>query len=251
VGDLVIVPVGGPGQGGKFVSLAAFNKLTGEEVWRGGDDQAAYASPGVATLGGVEQILSVNENTVSAHEAATGKVLWSHPWPSSSAGDSNNSQPLAVSDDRVFVSKSYGVGSVLLEVNRSPGDKFTVSEIWRESGVLKTKFCNVVIHEGYVYGLSDGILECVELASGERAWKKGRYHHGQILGVGDVLLVMCELTGEVVMIELTSEKHVEIGRFPALESEKVWNTMAIVGPHLYVRGATTAACWKLPLADAE
>jgi outer membrane protein assembly factor BamB len=198
----------------------------------------------------VEQILSVNEQTVSGHAIGTGEVLWSHPWPSSSAGDSNNSQPLAVGDNRVFVSKSYGVGSVLLELSPDGAGerRFAVSEVWRNSGVMKTKFCNVVIHKDHVYGLSDGILECIELNSGERVWKKGRYHQGQILGVGDVLLVMHETKGKVAMVELNPTKFVELGRFQALNSDKVWNNLAISGPYLFVRDATTAACWKLPLA---
>lgn len=251
VGQMVIVPAGGPGTGGKFYSLVAYHKLTGEEAWRGGEDQAAYASPAHATLGGVEQILSVNENTLTGHAVATGEVLWSHPWPGNSAGDSNNSQPLVVGDDRVFVSKSYGIGSALLEVAPAGGTSppnLVLREVWKNSGVMKTKFCNVVIYKDHVYGLSDGILECIELGTGERKWKKGRYYQGQVLGVGDVLLVMHETKGNVVMVELNPLQHVELGSLQALDSDKVWNNLAVVGPHLFVRDAKTAACWQLPLA---
>ena len=45
----------------------------------------------------------------------------------------------------------------------------------------------MVLYQGHVYGLSDGIMECVNVASGKRVWKKGRYGQGQILGVGGVL----------------------------------------------------------------
>ncbi|MCA9269502.1 MAG: alcohol dehydrogenase, partial [Planctomycetales bacterium] len=75
-----------------------------------------------------------------------------------------------------------------------------------------------------------------------------RYHQGQILAVGDVLLVMEELTGEVVMVDLSPKKHQELGRFQALDSDKVWNNLALYGPYLLVRDAQWAACWKLPLA---
>ena len=95
VDDLVVVPAGGPAKE-KAASLVAYDKLTGEEIWRGGHDQIGYSSPTLATLNGVVQILSVNESTVSGHDLATGKTLWSGEWPGNSSTESNNSQPVPV-----------------------------------------------------------------------------------------------------------------------------------------------------------
>ena len=74
--------------------------------------------------------------------------------------------------------------------------------MWSNQRALKSKFTNLVIREGHAYGLSDGILECVDLSDGKRRWKKGRFGHGQILGVDDLLLVQAE-SGEVVLVEAT------------------------------------------------
>ncbi len=49
VGDLVVVPAGGP-SGGPFVSLVAYDRETGREAWRGGQTQISYASPSLFTL---------------------------------------------------------------------------------------------------------------------------------------------------------------------------------------------------------
>ena len=70
---------------------------------------------------------------------------------------------------------------------------------------MKTKFTNVAVLDGYVYGLSDGILECIEAASGTSKWKQGRYGHGQMLRVGDLLLVLTE-EGEIVLVEATPDR---------------------------------------------
>ena len=75
---------------------------------------------------------------------------------------------------------------------------------------LQTKFTNVVVHEGYAFGLSEGILECVELAEGKRKWKKGRFGHGQILGVGDLLVVLSE-QGELNLVELNPNEIQPVG----------------------------------------
>ena len=64
---------------------------------------------------------------------------------------------------------------------------------------MKTKFANAVVRDGYVYGLDDVLLSCVDVETGKVKWKKRRdpeFGHGQIMLVGDVILVLSE-TGEV------------------------------------------------------
>ena len=115
--------------------------------------------------------------------------------------------------------------------------------MWQQSNLLKTKFTNVAIHNGYVYGLSDGILECAELSSGKRMWKKGRYGQGQLLRVGATLLIQAE-SGDVVAVPATPEKPVELFRFPALNGQ-TWNNLCLSGNNLLVRNAEEAACYEV------
>ncbi len=244
---LVVVPAGGS-SGGRLVSLVAFDKKTGEKIWEGGNRQISYSSPSVATVAGVEQVLVVNEASVSGHYVESGEVLWEFPRPGVSNADPNNSQALTVPPNRVFLSKGYGLGAALLELKPQSDGTMAVEEVWANARVLRTKFSNVAIYEGHVYGLSDGILECVDLETGERVWKHGRYHHGQILRVHDLLLVLSE-DGEVVLIEATPERRDNVlGQFQAL-SGKTWNNFALYGPYLVVRNAEEAAVFRLPLAE--
>ena len=246
VGDLVVVPAGGPSDG-RTVSLVAYDKATGEEVWRGGDAQISCASPTTATLGGVEQVLIVNESSASGHDAATGRLLWSHLREGRSNANANVSNAVPLPPNRVFLSKGYGLGAELIELVPRPDGTFDVRPLWQSGRVMRTKLTNVAIHDGYVYGLSDGILECIGLETGERMWKGGRYQHGQILLVGDLLLVLAE-SGEVFLVEGTPERknHV-LGSFQAIEG-KSWNTFALYGSRLVVRNAREAASYELPLA---
>jgi outer membrane protein assembly factor BamB len=105
----------------------------------------------------------------------------------------------------------------------------------------------VVVYKGFVYGLSDGILECAELATGKRQWKSGHYGHGQILRVRELLLVETE-EGEIVLVELTPESHRELGRFLAIDG-KTWNNLCLFGRYLLVRNSGEAACYELTLAQ--
>ena len=247
VEDLLIVPFGGPAHG-TCASLAAYDKKTGELRWKGGEWQVSYASPTLINLCGTPQIVIVNEKAVSGHQLEDGSVLWSFAWPGGSSSNASASQAVPVSDNRLLLSKDYGTGSALIELTAVPDGGWLTSPVWENSGALKTKFTNVAVKDGFAYGLSDGILECIAIETGDRRWKdrrRGNFGHGQILLVGDVLLVQAE-SGEVVMLEANSDKLVELGRFPAL-SDQTWNNLCLYGPYLLVRNAVEAACYELPL----
>ena len=246
VDDLVIIPAGGnPDR--PPVSLVAFDKNTGEKVWEGGNRQISFSSPRLATVAGVEQILILNEDTASGHDPATGAMLWEHPWPGSSAAEATSSQAIPVPPDRVFLSKGYGEGSAVVRLVPGDDGTFEAKEVWHNRAALRTKFTNVVLAHGHAFGLSQGILECVSLATGERAWKRGRYGQGQILLVGKTLLILTE-DGEVVMIEPTPDiPNLVLGRFQALEGI-TWNNLALYAPYLVIRNAQEAAVYRLPLA---
>ncbi len=247
VGEKLIVPIGGP-KGGRLVSLAAFDKRRGTLIWEGGNRQVSYCSPSLATLGGVEQVLIVNEDTASGHDLKTGKTLWEQSRPGSTNEKPNVSQAVPIAANLVFLSKDYGLGAMLLRLDPAEGGTLKTHVVWENRSLMKTKFANVTILDGYVYGLSDGILECIEAASGKSKWKAGRYGHGQMLRVGDLLLVLTE-EGEIVLVEATPDRpNHELGRFQAIAG-MTWNNLALYGPYLLVRNAEEAACYKLPLEE--
>ena len=247
VGDRVVVPVGGR-KGGNLVSLAAYDKRQGTLLWKGGDKQISYSSPAVATLAGMEQILIVNEDSVSGHDVNTGRPLWERPWKGHTNTDPNVSQAVPVPPDLVFVSKGYGQGAMLLQLRPETGDNLAAQVVWKNSKAMKTKFTNVAIRGNCVYGLSDGILECVDLTNGLSRWKQGRYGHGQIVLVNDLLLVLSE-KGEVLFVEASPARPNNVlGRFQAIDG-LTWNNFALYGPYLLVRNAEEAACYKLPLEE--
>ena len=109
---------------------------------------------------------------------------------------------------------------------------------------MKTKFTTPVLYRDHMYGLDDGILECLEPRLLALKWKDGRYGHGQVLLAGDRLIVQAE-NGTVVLVEPSPEKLIERGRIPALSS-RTWNNPALAGRMLLVRNDREAACYELP-----
>ena len=150
--------------------------------------------------------------------------------------------PLVLGQDRLLVSAGYGVGSRLLRL--VPGETgLAVEELW-QSRRLKSKFGSLVFHRDTVFGLDDGVLTAIEAETGERLWKRGRYGHGQMILVGDLLLIQSE-QGDVVLVEATPVEHRELARLPALDG-KTWNSPALAGRYLLVRNHREAACYELP-----
>lgn len=246
VDDMVILPLGGSEQTSAGIkTLIAFDAATGEERWRGGKYQISYASPVLATLEGVRQIVSVNQDFVSGHDPQTGEELWSHSWPGVSNGGASCSNPITVDESHVLLSKGYGGGGMLLEVKRSD-EGFSAAEVWSDIRVLKTKFTNPIVVADFVYGLSDGTLECVSVRDGQQRWKQNRstrFGHGHILVVEDVMVGSTE-DGEVVLVDLDSEQYEELGRFSAV-SGKTWNPPAMIDNKVLIRNGNEMSLWDL------
>lgn len=237
--DLVIVSAGGA----NGHSLVAYDRLDGETAWHGGSDRASYSSPLLTTLAGRPQIVILNHGSLAAHDPADGRLLWSHPWPSQNP---SVTQPVPLPGDRVLTSAGYGIGAKLFQIRRGTDGGLNAEIVW-ESQHLKAKFTNLVVHDGFIYGLDDGILICLDPETGRRRWKAGRYGHGQVILVGGLLLVQSE-KGEIVLVEPVPEELRELGRFKVMEG-KVWNPPALAGPYLLVRNDREAALFELPLAE--
>ena len=234
VDDLVVVSAGGP----PGRSLVAYQRESGEPAWRAGDDLASYSSPVLATLAGVRQIVVLNQSSVAGHDPATGRVLWNHPWPRTAP---TVAVPLVVSENRVLLSAGYGVGSRLLQISRD-GDAVNQTLVW-ESTRLKAKFTNPVVHDGFVYGLDDGVLVCLDPATGERRWKSGRYGHGQTLLVGNRLIVQDRRRR--ARPRRGEPRGASRARSLHGVQQKTWNPPALAGRYLLVRTDTEAVCYEL------
>jgi outer membrane protein assembly factor BamB len=163
------------------------------------------------------------------------KVYWEHPWVTDY--DVNSTLPVVVGGDRLLLSAGYGHGSALLEIGAG-GAK----QLW-ESKSMKAKFNNVVEKDGVVYGLDEGILAAMDVATGARKWKGGRYGYGQLLLAGSHLVVLTE-QGEVVLVKADASRHEEVARFSSLDG-KTWNVPALAAGRLLVRNQTEMACYRI------
>ena len=258
VDDLVIVNPGAQTESARGRAVRAYNRSTGKEVWAAGNSEAGYASPHLATLGGVRQALIFDAAGLAGYDLTTGTELWRFRWPTFMG--INVAQPIVMDDQTVFIASDYSgeaVGGALLRVTQTNGT-WSVEQVWRTKNTsMRCKFHSPVRHtrtEGdYVYGLDDpGKLECVDLKTGKSAWKDDRrpkrgeaFGQGQLLRADDLILILTEF-GELVLVEATPTAYRELGRIDALmKGPKTWNTPAMAHGRIYVRNEEEMACYDL------
>ncbi|QEG22360.1 outer membrane protein assembly factor BamB family protein [Mariniblastus fucicola] len=256
IDDLLILPGGGIAQPdanaeepdlrveAPGATLIAINRETGEEVWRGGDRSIAYGSPILATVAGVSQILLIAEDHCVSHDPKTGKELWAWSWPGGSNGAANCSQVTVIDDNTVMISKGYSTGAQVISLENEDGKLIPIPEA-RDPRALKTKFSNPAIHDGYAYAISDRFLECADAKTLKKQWRHRGFGTGQLLLVGDKLLVHAE-TGKLSLVTATPESYEELGSVETVDGT-CWNTIALFKDLVLVRSEKEAACFRLPL----
>ena len=242
VDNTVVIDAGGSSN----KAVIAYDQSTGDIVWAAENHRAGYSSPRLEIIDGQHILLVFHGDGLLAIDPTDGSRLWQYPF--TNMYHVNAAQPLLIGD-HVIVSNGYDGGCVALETGRITNG--CPAEVWPPNRRLKLKFNEAVVQDGFVYGLDDGILCCIDAASGERRWKGGRYRFGQVLLWDGVLLVQSE-NGHTALVEATPDAYREITRFPGLSRlrgggpVKVWNVPVVNRSRLYIRSAEEAACFELP-----
>jgi outer membrane protein assembly factor BamB len=237
VGSVVLVHAGGQGDRG----VMAYHLKTGELAWSAPAGTLSYSSPHLWQAQGQAQVLMSSDAGLVSLAPDTGQTLWNHAWQTQ--GNPRIVQPHPVAENRVLLGTGVGYGTRLLSVLQLDGG-WQVTEVWT-SEKLKPYFNDFVVHQGAIYGFDGKILTCIDLETGARNWKGGRYGAGQLilLEASDLLLVISD-KGEVVLVDADPTAHRERTRFQALLG-KTWNHPVVSGGRLYVRNAVEAAGYDL------
>jgi outer membrane protein assembly factor BamB len=232
---VVVLPGGANAQ-----SVVAYDRQSGTRVWGALDDRASYSSPMLVTLAGVRQILTFTATRLVGLSPENGRLLWEFPWKT--GNDVNASQPLIAGPDRVFISSGYGADAAMLQLAAGAGGQLSVRELWRTNR-MNNVFTSSVLHDGFIYGLDESILTCIDASTGELKWKGGRYGYGQVMLATGHLIVLTE-QGELALVRADPTAHQEMTRFPAIDG-KTWNHPAMSDGILLIRNIEEMAAFDL------
>jgi outer membrane protein assembly factor BamB len=248
-GDKLILTPGGPK--GLF---AALDKKTGAEIWRSKDvpDPATYASPIKATLGGVDQYVTIVQNGSVGVSAANGELLWRYK-TAQDYPDVVCPTPIW-KGDIIYTPVGYGGGCDALKVTSPDKKKFTVKPAWSEQQI-GSRNGGVVLLDGYTYGFNENVLwMCQDFATGTEKWIAPRRMALKLGGAiaADGLLYTVDETGIVAAIEANPTAYKEAGRFTVPQASKIrkpngkaWTHPVVSDGKLYVRDQEYIFCYQV------
>ncbi len=198
-GDLLIIASQAPEAG-----LVAYNKLTGNVVWKTPSlGPAGYVSPTIINIEGEDHAVMVSASSGGGFGRSTstfGKIVGIQPLTGDILWEYDNWEcriPVAPAVDagagKVLVVGGYELGTVMIKVEKN-GSSFDVTELFRHEefgGHTKPP----ILHNGYFYGQyttnnrRDGLV-CMNM-DGEIMWKTERSPEfnkgGMILADGLIL----------------------------------------------------------------
>ena len=236
---LLIVHVGGQNDG----ALTAFDPKTGAVKWRWAEDGPAYASPIVATIGGVRQLITQTQKYCAGFSLADGKLLWRQPF--TTAYEQNAVTPVVIGDLAIF----GGTGKPTFALRlRQTGGKWTAVKAW-ETREVQMYMSSPVLSGGRLYGMSQrgrGTLFCLDAKTGKPLWTgAGRFgDNATLLDAGAVILAL-NTRSELHVLRKTEGKLVPVTRY-RLADGATWAAPAVKGNRILVKDTTTLALWELP-----
>jgi outer membrane protein assembly factor BamB len=239
-GDILLVAGGGAGQ-----ALLGLNKNTGDVVWKGENDTMTHATPVLADILGVHQVIFFTQTGLVALNPQKGDVLWRAPFKYST---STAASPV-VFQDIVYCSAGYGVGAGAFKISKS-GRSLNAAPIWRKEGnELANHWSTPVVKDGYLYGMfsfkayGEGPLACVDIRTGEIKWSEPGFGPGQVILAGDKIIATSD-KGEIVVAEAKPDKYKEVARKDVLDG-KVWSYPILANGKIFARSTTEGVCLDL------
>ncbi len=254
VDEKIIVHVSGSNN----ASIVAFNKNTGNEIWRNLDDRAGYSAPILIEKDGKQIVVNWTEHSLSGLSLETGEVHWRFPWKT---GSGMSIATPVLHADHIFVSAFYS-GSLLIKLGN---DYTTAEKVWQRSGESERKTDAIhcvmntpIILGEYIYGVdSYGELRCLEFATGDRIWedqtavKRNRWANIHFVQKEDKTWMFNE-QGELLITELSPEGFKEISRAFLIEPTKKqhprgvnWTHPAFANKCVFIRNDKELICADL------
>ena len=227
--------------------LIAFNKLTGQEVWRAGKDPCGYSTPIVIDSPSGKQLVLWSPKHVLGFDPRTGGEYWRIPYEVTYGV----SIATPIYHEGILVVCGYWEGSKAIRLGKSP----TEAKLeWEENKNLRGLMSQPLYRDGLGYLLDKQLgLTCFELATGKKLWDdkhemtpRGRNPQANLVwldaGKSDRTIVL-NSEGELILARLNREGYHETSRTKIIEP--TWAHPAFAGNRVYARNDTQLVCVEL------
>lgn len=232
-GDLLIAHVGGHDKG----ALTAFDISSGAVKWTNPLDGPGYASPVVATLAGVRQLVTMTQKDVAGFDLTTGKLLWR--LPAKSEYDTNSVTPVVYKDLVIVAREGQGLTAVRI-VKR--GADLAPEEVW--SNKETELYMNTPVLAGdQLVGLSvrnKGQFFALNPNTGEILWRSpGRAgENAAIINAGGKALLLLTNDSNLIVLPVGAKDFSPLAQLTVADSP-TWAHPLLSGPTIFIKDETT------------
>jgi len=226
-GNVLVVQVGAADH-----MVSGYDKQSGKRLWTAGTGSVAYQSPTLGKLAGRQQVICASNNQLFGLDPATGNKLWEF----SHDGDGGSSNPMVLSEDRLFA--NTGRGGYMLARLEKDGDSYALKELWKTRQFARS-FCDPVYHEGYFYGYTGSFITCIDAKNGEQVWKSRPPGDGFLILVDGYLVIQTK-RGTLHVARATPENYVEVAGIELFDSVS-WTPPSFAGGHIFARNLVDVA----------
>jgi outer membrane protein assembly factor BamB len=239
--DRLIIATGGS------AILVALEKASGKAIWQTpnpGGLVMSHASVMPATLGGVKQYLYGTLKGPLGVSAADGKLLWEYPRKFNVALAPS---PIAVDNERVFMTGSYDAGSIMLRV-RAAGGSFKPEPIFDfKTNEWNSEVHTPIVHKGMLFAVGKkkrGLFTCLS-PDGKEVWTsegKASFGLGSYFLADGMFFAVDGDSGKLLLIEASTAGYNELASTQVLAGPEVWSPMALSGGKLVLRDLAKMIC---------
>lgn len=234
--------------------VVALDKGTGNTIWATPNPEGwpmSHASLMPARLGGVDQYLYCTLQGAMGVAADDGRLLWFHPYKFNVCVPTS---PLAIDEERVFLTSGYDAGSVMIRV-KNDGGTFRTEELFRLTGNdWNSEVHTPLLHNGHMYGVGKtkrGLFTCLDF-DGKEVWTsigKASFDLGGYMIADGMFIVLDGKTGTLRMLDANASSYVEIASAQVLSGPDVWAPPALADGKLVIRDLTRMVCLDVSRAD--
>ena len=234
------------GTGGAAI-LVALEKATGKEIWRTpnpGKHMMSHCSVMPAVLGGVKQYLYGTLKGPLGVSAKDGKLLWEFARKFNVAVAPS---PLAVDEERVFMTGSYDAGCVMVRV-RNAGGVFKAEGVFdMKNNEWNSEVHTPIVYKGHMFAVGKkkrGLFTCVSF-DGKEVWTsdgKASFGLGGFMLADGMFFVMDGDSGTLRLLEANTTLYKELASAKVLSGQEVWGPMALADGKLVLRDLGKMVC---------
>ncbi len=243
--------------GGKGSHAVAFNKQTGEEIWKSRSaPEQGYSPPKIFNIAGMRQLILFRPSAVSAVNPEDGIPIWSVPYEAS-----NGSVIMTPIQYGNFIyAAGYSNKNMLIRVAK---DGKSAKPVWKNLRKQAISPVNVQPFriDDAIYGIDqNGLLYCMDIKSGERLWQSGKpFNSERPVGSGTAFIVkqgerfwLFNELGELIIAKLSKDGYEELDRTKVIKQtnsamgrEVVWSMPAFANKRAYIRNDEECICVDL------